>query len=74
MDLSFRKHDTCASGIFNGKLSFAVLTSDSADCTAQMVAVQRLDIFNFKSLQEKIVESQQRNGCENVSTNKKMKR
>ena len=68
MDLSLSKHDACASGVFNGEFCFAVLASDTANGTAQVVTVQGLHVFNFKRLQEKVVESKQGDGCKQVKS------
>ncbi len=71
MDLRLGKHDACACGVFNGEFGFAVLAGDTANGAAQVVSVQGLHVFNFKSLQEKVVESQQCDGCKQVKSARK---
>ena len=67
VDLGLCEHDARARGVFNCEFGFAVLASNAADGSAQMVAVQRLHVFNLKSLEEEVVEAQQRDGCGTVS-------
>ncbi len=72
MNLGLCQHDACACGVLDREFGFSVLAGDSAYCAAQVVAVQGLHVFDFKSLQEKIVETQQRDGCKHVRARKQV--
>ncbi len=50
MDLCLSQHNARASGVFNSKFGFAILAGNAPDGAAQVVAMQRLHVFNFKSL------------------------
>jgi hypothetical protein len=50
VNLLVGKYDTCAGGIFNGKLRLAVFSSNTTNCAAEMFALQRLDVLDFERL------------------------
>lgn len=50
VDFSFSKNYACSCGVFDGEFGFPILARNTADGAAQVVAVQGLDVFNFKSL------------------------
>lgn len=66
MNLCFGQHDACACGIFNRKFGFSIFASYAADGAAQMVSMQRFDVFDFKRLEKEIVKAKECDGCKGV--------
>ena len=67
------QYDSGAGRILNCKLCFPVFTSDSTDCSRQMVAMQGLYVFDLERFHKQIVHSQQCQTIGNVKSKRKCK-
>lgn len=66
MDLAVREHDPRLARVLDRKLGLAVFPRYPPDRPAQMLAVQRLHVFDLEGLDVEIVEPQQGDGVVDV--------
>ena len=57
VDLLVGQDHSGATGILNGKLGFAVLPSNAANGSTQVLTVEGLDVFDLKRLNVQVVQS-----------------
>jgi hypothetical protein len=61
VDLRVSQHHTSPAGVLNGKLGLSILASNTTNCTAKMLSIERLHILNLKSLDIQVIQSEKSN-------------
>ena len=58
MDLGISNHDSCSCGVLDRKLCLSLLTTNTSDTSAQVIAVQSLHVLDLKSLKVQVIKSE----------------
>lgn len=66
--LRISQYDTGLARIFNSEFGLSVFTSDTANSTRQVIAMQSLDVLDFECVDIKVVQSQKCNSILNFKS------